>query len=227
MSGIRLWNGDIGDLEVDAIVVPATPTLWMTAGAAAAVKQRGGHGIEFEAVSLGPQHPGGAVATGAGTLPCRYVIHAVSLVVDRRTSAEAIDAATRSAMRLADGMGLREVAFPAMGSPVGDVTLEACAAVMLRAIRETLPGCTSVQDVVLALRGARTYEVFQAELERQREPDAVPVVPGAYAGLVGVMDPGAVRQGGAEPDAAAPEPARRDPWSPAPAPGAHRPEHRP
>ncbi len=226
MSGIRLWNGDIGDLEVDAIVVPATPTLWMTAGAAAAIKQRGGHGIEFEAVSKGQQVPGAAVATGAGTLPCRYVIHAVSLVVDRRTSAEAIDAATRSAVRLADGMGLRVVAFPAMGSPVGGVTLEACAEIMLRAVRETLPGCSSLQDVVLALRGTHTYDTFQAELERQREPRAVPVVPGAYAGLVGVMDPQAVGPDGAGPGAGAPEPAGRDAPRPAAAPGVHDPERR-
>ena len=118
MSGIRLWNGDICDLEVDAIVVPTTTMLWMTSGAAAAVKLRGGHGIEFEAVAKAPQLPGAAVATGAGMLACRHVIHAVSLGPDRRTSAAAIDTACRTALRLADQMGLQTVAFPALGSPL-------------------------------------------------------------------------------------------------------------
>ncbi len=61
MSGIRLWNGDIYDLEVDAIVVPTTTMLWMTSGAAAAVKQRGGHGIDFEAVVKAPERAGVAL----------------------------------------------------------------------------------------------------------------------------------------------------------------------
>jgi O-acetyl-ADP-ribose deacetylase (regulator of RNase III) len=185
VSGIRLWNGDICDLEVDAIVVPTTTMLWMTCGVAAAVKQRGGHGIEFEAVGKAPQLPGAVVATSAGLLASRHVIHAVTLGPDRHTSAAAIDAACRAALRLADQMGLQTVAFPALGSPLGGVPLAECARIMLRAIHETRPACRSVVEVVLALRGARTYEAFRAELGRQRVLRAVPIVPGAHLDLAG------------------------------------------
>jgi O-acetyl-ADP-ribose deacetylase len=187
MSGIRLWNGDICDLQVDAIVVPSTPALWMTSGAAVAVKQRGGHGIEFEAVAKAPQPTGSAVATGAGALACRYVIHAVSLGPDRRTSPEGIDGATRAALRVAESLQAHVLALPALGSRLGGVSLEECARIMTRAIHETLADCTSLDEVVLALRGSLTYAAFQAELGRQRVLRAVPVVPGAHGGPENIL----------------------------------------
>ncbi len=196
MSGIRLWNGDICDLQVDAIVVPSTPALWMTSGAAVGVKQRGGHGIEFEAVARAPQPIGSAVATGPGTLDCRYVIHAVSLGPDRRTSAAGIDGATRAALRVADRLQAHVLALPALGSQLGGVPLAECARIMMRAIRETLAECPSLDEVVLALRGPLTYAAFQAEIGRQHALRAVPVVPGANGGPRDI--PGVL---GAAPDA--------------------------
>jgi O-acetyl-ADP-ribose deacetylase (regulator of RNase III) len=202
MSGIRLWNGDICDLEVDAIVVPATTTLWMTSGAAAAVKQRGGHGIEFEAIAKGPQPLGSAVATGGGSLGCGAVIHAVSLGPDRRTSVAAIGAATGAALRLAGQMSLHTIALTALGSPLGGVPLAECARVMLHAIHQALPECASLDEVVLALRGERTYATFMEEMGREPALRAVPVVPGANAGPVGAGPVGvmsdAVRQAATE-----------------------------
>ncbi len=189
MSGIRLWNGDICDLQVDAIVVPATPMLWMTSGPAVAVKQRGGHSIEFEAVARAPQPAGSALATGAGSLACRHIIHAVSLGPDRRTSGAAIDGATRAAVRLADQLGLRVVAFPALGSPLGGVPLADCARIMVQAIHDELPGCESIDEVVIALRGPRTYAAFRDQLGSHSAPRAVPIEPGARGGPVGVMAP--------------------------------------
>jgi O-acetyl-ADP-ribose deacetylase len=189
LSGIRLWKGDICDLQVDAIVVPATPMLWMTSGPSVAVKQRGGHGIEFEAVAMAPQPTGSAVATGAGSLGCRHVIHAVSLGPDRRTSAAAIDGATRAAVRLADQLDLHVVALPALGSPLGGVPLADCARIMVRAIHEMLAECPAIDEVVIALRGPRTYAAFRDEIGSLSVLRAIPIVPGAKEGLVGVMAP--------------------------------------
>ena len=90
MGEIQLWHGDICDLEVDAIVNAATTSLWMSTGVGGAIKHRGGDGVEFEAVRLGPVPLGSAVVTGAGRLACRYLIHAVSLGPDRRTRAAAL-----------------------------------------------------------------------------------------------------------------------------------------
>ncbi|MGC8633658.1 MAG: macro domain-containing protein [Candidatus Limnocylindrales bacterium] len=206
MSAIRLWNGDICDLEVDAIVIPATTALWMTSGPGAAIKQRGGHAIEFEAVTRGPRPIGSVVATGAGSLSCRYVMHAVTLGPDRRTSVAAIDEATRESLRLASRLGLRSIALPALGSPLGGVPLPVAAATELRAIRETLPACGGLHEVVVALRSPRTYEVFRAAWQPEETLEAHPVQAGPREDLSGVAGPVAAR-----PDPGAPARPPRQP----------------
>src|SRR3712207_6239239 len=116
VARIELWNGDICDLEVDAIVNPANLSLWMATGVGGAIKRAGGDQIEFAAVRQAPVPLGGAIVTTAGSLAARAVIHAVSLDRDRRTSADAIDAAVRSAMARAREIGATSIAFPALGT---------------------------------------------------------------------------------------------------------------
>jgi O-acetyl-ADP-ribose deacetylase (regulator of RNase III) len=167
VAEIQLWHGDICDLEVDAIVNAASTTLWMSTGVGGAIKRRGGDGIEFEAVRQGPAAVGSAVVTGPGALACRYVIHAVSLGPDRRTSAEAIDGATRSALRAAESHGCESIAFPALGTGVGGFPLDEGARVLVGACRSELPACPTVSTVILALKGAATYRAFEAVLAGQ------------------------------------------------------------
>src|SRR5690606_2411287 len=109
-----LWNGDICELEVDAIVNAANVSLWMSTGVGGAIKRAGGDAIEFAAVRQGPVPLGGAIVTPAGSLAARIVIHAVSLDRDRRTSAEAIESAVRSAFALAREHAVTSIAFPAL-----------------------------------------------------------------------------------------------------------------
>ena len=73
---ITLQQSDITKVEVDAIVNAANNYLWMGAGVAGAIKQKGGKIIEEEAVSQGPIEVGDAVITSGGNLPVKYVIHA-------------------------------------------------------------------------------------------------------------------------------------------------------
>ena len=116
MARIELWNGDICDLEVDAIVNPANLSLWMATGVGGAIKRAGGDAIEFAAVRQAPVPLGEAIVTTAGTLAARAVIHAVSLDRDRRTSGPIIEAAVRSAMARAREIGATSIAFPALGT---------------------------------------------------------------------------------------------------------------
>lgn len=164
MARLELWNGDICDLEVDAIVNAASPSLYMATGVGGAIKRRGGDAIEFEAVRQGPALQGSAIVTGAGTLAARYVIHAVSLGPARRATAESIDGATRSAIRLGERLGVDSLAFPALGTGVGGFPLGEAAAIVVRAVRDELSRCRSVERVVFALRGGATYDAFQRAL---------------------------------------------------------------
>lgn len=164
MAELQLWHGDICDLEVDAIVSAASTTLWMSSGVGAALKRRGGDGIEFEAIRQGPVPLGSAVVTGGGELACRYVIHAASLGHDRRTSGPAIEAATRAALLQAQRLAVETIAFPALGTGVGGFPMDEAAAIVVGAVRAELPRCPTIQRVIFALRGEAAYLAFEEAL---------------------------------------------------------------
>ncbi|MGH3016295.1 MAG: macro domain-containing protein, partial [Gaiellaceae bacterium] len=92
---LEVVEGDITRLEVDAIANAANDRLWMGAGVAGAIKNAGGEEIEHEAVAKGPIEVGDAVATGAGRLDARYVIHGAVMGQDLRTDADLIRRTTR------------------------------------------------------------------------------------------------------------------------------------
>ena len=164
MTRIELWNGDICDLEVDAIVNAANLSLWMSTGVGGEIKRAGGDSIEFAAVRQAPVPLGEAIVTPAGSLAARAVIHAVSLDRDRRTTAEVIDRAVRSAIARAREIRAMSVAFPAMGTGVGGFPLDEAARVVVRAVREELPGSPTIEHVIFAMRGAAAYQAFEAAL---------------------------------------------------------------
>ncbi len=164
MARIELWNGDICDLEVDAIVSPAATSLWMSTGVAGELKRAGGDEIEFAAIRQAPATVGTAVVTPAGKLAARYLIHAVSLERDRRTSESAIDGAARSAMARARELGLASIAFPALGTGIGGFPMADAARVAVHAVRDELRTPSTIEHVVFALRGAAAYEAFAEAL---------------------------------------------------------------
>jgi O-acetyl-ADP-ribose deacetylase (regulator of RNase III) len=162
VARIELWNGDICDLEVDAIVNAANLSLWMSTGVGGAIKHAGGEEIEFAAVRQGPVPLGDAIVTPAGRLAARAVIHAVSLDRDRRTSGPIIEAAVRSAMARAREIDATSIAFPALGTGVGGFALEEGARIMVQTLRDELQRSPAIQHVILALRGAAVYQAFEA-----------------------------------------------------------------
>ena len=176
MARIELWNGDICDLEVDAIVSPAATSLWMSTGIAGEVKRAGGDGIEFAALRQAPVELGDAIVTPAGRLAAKVVIHAVSLERDRRTNAQAIDRAARNAMRHVRDLGLQSVAFPALGTGIGGFPLEEAARISVTAVREELETAPNVEHVVFALRGAAAYDAFAHALAADEPQPAHPLV---------------------------------------------------
>lgn len=164
MARIEIWNGDICDLEVDAIVNPANLSLWMSTGVAGAIKRAGGDAIEFAAVRQAPVPLGGSIVTTAGNLAARAVIHAVSLDRDRRTSGPIIDAAVRSALARAREIHASSVAFPALGTGVGGFPLDEAARITVAAVRDELARSPEIDHVIFALRGAAAYEAFSTAI---------------------------------------------------------------
>ena len=160
LARIELWNGDICELEVDAIVNPANISLWMATGVGGAIRRAGGDAIEFAAVRQAPVALGESIVTTAGDLAAKSIIHAVSLDHDRRTSAPVIEAAVRSAMARARELDVQSVAFPALGTGVGGFPLDEAARVTVATVRDELERSPGIEHVIFALRGAAAYEAF-------------------------------------------------------------------
>jgi O-acetyl-ADP-ribose deacetylase (regulator of RNase III) len=169
LARIELWNGDICDLEVDAIVNAANLSLWMSTGVGGALKRAGGDSIEFAAVRQAPVPLGGAIVTPAGNLAAKAVIHAVSLDRERRTSRLVIEAAVRSAMARAREIGATSIAFPALGTGVGGFPLEEAAQVTVETVRDELKDSPTIDHVIFALRGSAAYQAFSAVLHPATE----------------------------------------------------------
>ena len=159
---LEVAEGDISALEVDAIANAANDRLWMGAGVAGAIKRAGGDEIEREAVAKGPIPIGEAVATGAGRLAARWVIHAAVMGQDLRTSAEAIAGATRSTLEVADELGAESLGLPAFGTGVGGFPLDECARLMVAEARAYEP--RSLRRVVFAVYGADAEAAFRNAL---------------------------------------------------------------
>ncbi len=176
MARIELWNGDICDLEVDAIVSPASTSLWMSTGVAGELKRIGGDEIEFAAVRQAPVELGDAIVTPAGRLAAKVVVHAVSLEPDRRTSDAAIDRAARSAMARVRELGLTSVAFPALGTGIGGFPMDEAARVAVSAVRDELATPSSIEHVIFALRGAAAYEAYAHALSAGEPGPAKPLL---------------------------------------------------
>ena len=112
----------------------------------------------------GPVPLGSAVATGAGKLPARWVIHGAVMGQDLRTNAVLVERTTRSVLRVADELGAESLALPAFGTGVGGFPLDECARLMVGAVREHEP--RTLNRVVFAVFGADAKRDVRASAQR-------------------------------------------------------------
>ena len=159
---LEIVAGDITVLRVDAIANAANDRLWMGAGVAGAIKRAGGDEIEREAVAKGPIEVGDAVATGAGRLAAKDVIHGAVMGQDLRTDAELVRRTTRRCLEVADDLGAGSLALPAFGTGVGGLPLDECARVMIDETR-SFEG-SSLRRVVFAVYGDEARRAFESAL---------------------------------------------------------------
>jgi O-acetyl-ADP-ribose deacetylase (regulator of RNase III) len=159
---LEVREGDIAAVEADAVANAANDHLWMGAGVAGAIKRAGGDEIEREAMALAPIELGSAVATTAGRLPARWVIHGAAMGQDLRTNADLVRRATRSCLEVGDELGCRSLALPAFGTGVGRFPLTDCARVMVEEARGF--ESSSLELVIFAVFGRDAYDAFSSEL---------------------------------------------------------------
>lgn len=166
LTDIELVEGDIAMLSADALVNAANNHLWMGSGVAGALKRAGGVGIQDEAVKKGPIPVGKAIVTGAGKLKAKYVIHAAVMGQDLHTDASLIAESTRNSLLKADVLGIKSIAFPALGTGVGGFPVERCARIMIDTVREYIAGKTGLEKIIFVLYGQSAYTAFKEEFSK-------------------------------------------------------------
>ncbi len=164
MPQISLVTADITRQEVDAVVNAANSTLLGGGGVDGAIHRAGGPAILEECQQIrAERYPDGlptgrAVATTAGNLPARWVIHTVGPVYsEHEDPSELLASCHAEAMRVAGELGARSVAFPAISTGVYGYPLDEAAAVAVRAVRNAT---TSVREVRFVLFNDEAYQAF-------------------------------------------------------------------
>jgi O-acetyl-ADP-ribose deacetylase len=168
MREIVLLEGDLTTQAVDAIVNAANSTLLGGGGVDGAIHRAGGPSIlaeckEIRRTTLPEGLPTGrAVATGGWDLPARWVIHTVGPVyaASADPAGELASCHTES-LRVADELGARTVAFPAISTGAFGYPLEEAAAVAVRAVRGA---DTQVEEVRFVLFGREAFDAFERAL---------------------------------------------------------------
>jgi O-acetyl-ADP-ribose deacetylase (regulator of RNase III) len=158
-------SGDITDQTTDAVVNAANSSLLGGGGVDGAIHRRGGPEIlaacrELRATTL-PDGlpPGSAVATTAGRLPARWVIHTVGPVYSAREDRSGVLAAAyRSSLQIADELGVQSVAFPAISAGAYGWPLESAAEIAVRTVRDAV---SEVVEVRFVLYGPAAYDAFR------------------------------------------------------------------
>jgi O-acetyl-ADP-ribose deacetylase len=164
---VEVLQGDLTEQDVDAIVNAANNDLILGGGVAGAIARRGGPAIQTECRAIGSIEVGGAAITTGGQLKAHFVIHAASMRLGGRTSAESLRASTRRSLELASERRLRSIAFPAVGTGIAHFPLSDCARIMIEEVVHHATHDASLTEVRFVLFGEEAEEAFRHEAERQ------------------------------------------------------------
>ncbi|MFX0082780.1 MAG: macro domain-containing protein [Candidatus Hodarchaeota archaeon] len=164
-SKIKLVQGDITELETDAIVNAANAQLILGGGVAGAIKKKGGSSIQEECNKIGGTFVGGAVITTGGNLKARHVIHAVGPRMGEGNEDEKLKNATINSLKLMDEHKLKTIAFPAISTGIFGYPIDRCSKIMISTAKEYLSGNTQIDEVIFCLYTASDYDIFFKELK--------------------------------------------------------------
>jgi len=158
---IKIQQGDLTEMDTDAIVNAANNDLILGAGVAGAIRRKGGEEIQRECDAIGSIPVGYAAITKGGKLKARYVIHAASMQLGGKTNAESLRRSAAHSLKIANEHGLKTIAFPAVGTGIAGFPLKECAEIMLREAAEHLRGETSLETVYFVLFDEAAQGIFE------------------------------------------------------------------
>jgi O-acetyl-ADP-ribose deacetylase (regulator of RNase III) len=169
---IVILQGDLTDMDTDAIVNAANNDLQLGGGVAGAIRRRGGDEIQRECDEIGSIPVGYAAITGGGKLKARYVIHAASMQLGGQTTTAALGHSVAHSLRIASERALKTIAFPAVGTGIAGFPLEECANIMLDETAKHLRHATSLEKIYFVLFDEKACDIFTRALKRLKPEGA-------------------------------------------------------
>ncbi|HEX4546443.1 MAG TPA: macro domain-containing protein [Candidatus Acidoferrum sp.] len=168
---IVIQQGDLTEMDTDAIVNAANNDLILGAGVAGAINRKGGDAIQKECDAIGSIPVGYAAITTGAKLKTRFVIHAASMQLGGKTSADSLRQAAMHSLKIANEHGLKSIAFPAVGTGIAGFPLKDCAEIMLRVAAQHLRGETSLETIYFVLFDEVAEGIFKRAWKQiQAEP---------------------------------------------------------
>jgi len=165
VADVEVQRQDITKLEVDAIANAANTALAHGGGVAGAISRAGGPEVQRESDEKAPIGLGEAVATTAGELPARWVIHAATMELGGPTSAEIIRCATANTLKVAEQLGARSLGLVAFGTGVGGFPIDEAARIEVEEVERHLAEGSDLERIVFALRDDKARLAFEEALD--------------------------------------------------------------
>jgi len=163
---VRLVDGDITEVEVDAFVFDITEDVKLGSGFGAAIQQRGGIVIQKQLDEIGSCPTGEAVVTEAGILKADWIIHANGPKFREEDEEAKLRKTIAAALARAEEKGVKTLAFPPIGTGLYQVPMDLCARVMVEAIEQHLTNGASINEVLIVTRDPREFGPFRAQIEK-------------------------------------------------------------
>ncbi len=164
---LELVEGDITEIQTDAIVNAANAQLILGGGVAGAIRRKGGPKIQEHCNKIGGTFVGGAVITTGGNLKAKHVIHAVGPRMGEGNEDQKLKNATLNSLKIADENHLKSISFPAISTGIFGFPIQRCAEIMLKTTIDYLKGQTTLEKVVFCLFGQDSYQVFENQLNKE------------------------------------------------------------
>jgi len=165
---ILIIAGDLVEQPADAIVNAANSDLLLGGGVAGAIRSRGGPAIQLECDAHGPVKVGEAAITTGGDLPARYVIHAASMALGGRTTAQSLRSSMDHVFRLAREHKVRIIAVPAVGTGIAGFPMDECARVMRDCVDRALADGWQPDEIRFVLFGEGARAAFDESFQGRK-----------------------------------------------------------